>query len=479
LNSKHMEHTSDKDPHGNFHNHIIQIAEKVNREDPKVIWVSFKIYNVSNIDSKKCLFLINIKIFYHWIDENLIGHKKGFLKRDEDTGEYPVPGVFDPGIIIMNGFRLSESERQFQVVNSETGQVKLGIRYRGQARILNMDLRYFPFDAQNLHIVLRPERLDRTMVKMRYLQEESTMDAHTNSEFKIFGFTARRYETDPETSSTHKIYSSLHIVILVQRESGWFVNNVMFSSFILAIVCWATFGMHHGQMELTTLALLAIIANKFVCGNLTVKVPYRTLLDMYVDASFLTQIVTIICNVIRENYPIESKNKLQNWETIMLLFQIVWFGIFHIWLCLKLLKYNQHIQLWKAAAHNISVPFHTHLLTDFSGIFPNYSKKQKEMVRSHAEDTVNVIDGVKNDNILLEHQIGSHYLDRQRTVSQFETRIINKNEKEKRVITGNSLKGSNKLLCHQHSYTGDDSNPLEGSNRASLRMVYSFSGVDD
>ena len=478
-----MEQNSDSILHSN----LFQIAEKANPDDPKVVWVSFKIYNVSNIDSKSCLFLINIKIFYHWIDEKLIGYKKGFLKRDDDTGEYPVQGLFDPGIIVMNGFHLLEIERQFQVVISETGQVKLGIRYRGQARIINMDLKFFPFDAQNLHIVLRPERLDMAVVKMRYLEEESTMDSHTNSEFNIFGFTARRYTTDREASTTHKIYSSIHIIILVQRESGWFVNNLMFSSFILAIVCWATFAMESGRMELTMLALMASIANKFVCGNLTVKVPYRTLLDIYVDASFLTQILTVLCNLVREAYPLHSEKKFQNWEFILLLFQVLWFIIFHIWFSLKLWRYKRHVQKWKVAAQTFSVPFHAHALSEYSGIFTDNAKKQNELAKSYVEELADFIVGDKSSETIEETHLGSHFLDRQKTINNIETKFVNNffdgqkqdQQKEKSQKSSNYLKESNQLLRNKHSFTGDDSNPLEGSNRASLRVVYSFSGIDD
>ncbi len=55
-------------------------------------------------------------------------------------------------------------------------------------------------------------------------------------------------------------------------------------------------------MELTMLALLASIENKYVAGERLPKVPYRTLIDKNVDASFMTQIFTVISTVLVENY---------------------------------------------------------------------------------------------------------------------------------------------------------------------------------
>jgi hypothetical protein len=76
----------------------------------------------------------------------------------------------------------------------------------------------------------------------------------------------------------------------------------MISSFVLASVTCVTFAIEVGRMELTMLALLASIENKYVAGERLPKVPYRTLIDKNVDASFMTQIFTVISTVLVENY---------------------------------------------------------------------------------------------------------------------------------------------------------------------------------
>jgi hypothetical protein len=48
-----------------------------------------------------------------------------------------------------------------------------------------------------------------------------------------------------------------------------------------------------GKLDLTNTALLASIAHKFVVGDELPKVPYRTLLDWYVDGCFLLQFLVV------------------------------------------------------------------------------------------------------------------------------------------------------------------------------------------
>ena len=49
-----------------------------------------------------------------------------------------------------------------------------------------------------------------------------------------------------------------------------------------------------GKLDLTNTALVASIAHKFVVGDELPKVPYRTLLDYYVDGCFVLQFIVVI-----------------------------------------------------------------------------------------------------------------------------------------------------------------------------------------
>jgi hypothetical protein len=81
-----------------------------------------------------------------------------------------------------------------------------------------------------------------------------------------------------------------------------------------------------------------------VAGERLPKVPYRTLIDKYVDASFMTQIFTVISTVLVENY--EEKDLWLVGENLNLWFFVIQaslFTLFHIYFCYELYQYNLEI----------------------------------------------------------------------------------------------------------------------------------------
>jgi hypothetical protein len=220
---------------------------------------------------------------------------------------HEVKGMFDPGVQISNEFELHESHKHFEILNSQTGRVQLSAHYRGKLFMMEMGLTYFPFDAQNLQIILKPHKLDESKVILKYSSEESVSDFHPVHEWRFVGFCAKHYRTDPSTSSTGKIYSSLHVVTCVQRESRWFVNNILIPSFILTVVSWASFGLYPSdeyavRMALAMEIILATLANKFVVAEELPKVPYRSLVDIYLDVSFTCQVIAVFATILVSLY---------------------------------------------------------------------------------------------------------------------------------------------------------------------------------
>ena len=71
----------------------------------------------------------------------------------------------------------------------------------------------------------------------------------------------QRYTTDPLDSSTKKVYSCLHIVVLTQREHGWYVNNILFPTSCLTLLTFIVFAFDTkeigGRMETAVSLLLA------------------------------------------------------------------------------------------------------------------------------------------------------------------------------------------------------------------------------
>jgi hypothetical protein len=277
----------------------ISSVAKIEKKKPKLVSISIKIYSISDINCVEATFQASFKLFMRWEDPKLVGQKEGYLKQGAEEGEYEVPGIFNPDIQVTNEFELEETGRELRVLDSSTGRVKLSVAYKGKLFMMEMGLKFFPFDAQNLQIILKPHKLEEQKVVLRYSSDESASDFHPVHEWRFVGFCAKHYRTDPNTSTTNKIYSSLHIVICVQRESGWFINNIIIPTFVLTMVAWATFGLYPtGQyavrMNASVGTILATIENKFAAGDSLSKVPYRSMVDLYIDMSFICQAIAVI-----------------------------------------------------------------------------------------------------------------------------------------------------------------------------------------
>ena len=89
------------------------------------------------------------------------------------------------------------------------------------------------------------------------------------------------------------MYSCLHIIVLVERESAWYTRNIMMPEAALVLLTFVCFLMDvddiGSRMETAVALLLANIATKFVVSDYMPKVPYRTIVDLYMDACFFNQ----------------------------------------------------------------------------------------------------------------------------------------------------------------------------------------------
>ncbi|KAH8061310.1 GABA-A receptor [Aureococcus anophagefferens] len=219
----------------------------------KRIRVGYKINGIRNVNSIDCTFTIDFKVFYYWTDYRVKGRPKGTVV---DIHE---PDLFQPELIISNEAELSLTHWEFQVKDPKTGLLKLSEYYRGKLLIPNMSLHFFPFDVQNLRICIKPHK--------------KTID---------------------------EVYSSLHIIVLVERESDWHIRMIMLPILLIAVcsLCCFAFGVDDiaGRMETAVALMLTNVATKFTITDYMPKVPYRTLCDFYLDVCFFCQFGVTLSN---------------------------------------------------------------------------------------------------------------------------------------------------------------------------------------
>ena len=317
---------------------------KGEEKKPTVVLVSFKINNVSEIDVFKGTFVVNISIFYHWEDPVLIGRPLGTLSEQDLS--------MNPDMIVINDLDLQETREHYglELLNTYTGAVKQSRHYKGRVFLLSLDLLTFPFDCHNLSLNLRSKKNDFNNVVLEYFSEESTVDAHPQHEWLFHGYTALTFETLPKYSTTGKCYSSMHVVVQVQRHSGWYKNNVLIPFFFLTLVSWASYSLPPnlaGLYDLSVLTLIASMLCKIAVKERLAKVPYRTMADWYIDISFLCQLFSVLSMVLKD-WVVWVSTDL---HMTLLYVNIGIYAIFHIWFCAHLYHHSVDVKDWKERAN--------------------------------------------------------------------------------------------------------------------------------
>ncbi|KAH8055520.1 GABA-A receptor [Aureococcus anophagefferens] len=202
----------------------------------KRIRVGYKINGIRNVNSIDCTFTIDFKVFYYWTDYRVKGRPKGTVV---DIHE---PDLFQPELIISNEAELSLTHWEFQMA----------------------------------------------------------IEHHARHEWRVIGSCTAMYATNPEHSTTGKVYSSLHIIVLVERESDWHIRMIMLPILLIAVcsLCCFAFGVDDiaGRMETAVALMLTNVATKFTITDYMPKVPYRTLCDFYLDVCFFCQFGVTLSN---------------------------------------------------------------------------------------------------------------------------------------------------------------------------------------
>lgn len=207
-----------------------------NASDPLEVEIGYKVNCVSDIQVISSTFTVDIKLFYRWKDPRAIGIAKGTYV---DVHE---KGLFEPEIVVCNAHALELTSETTKISDSTTGELKRTLDYKGSLFITKMDLKLFPFDCQNLELVLKPRvKPSSEVVLVPAAADKCAFQRAVIHEWNIVGHIAKEFLTDPSQSTTHKQYSTVYIVIQAQRQPGWFVNNVFIVSASLLIFTWTTY----------------------------------------------------------------------------------------------------------------------------------------------------------------------------------------------------------------------------------------------
>jgi len=278
--------------------------EKGKQSSARKVFVSLRILRLDSIDESADTFDSSMLLFLVWEDPSLTDDKNfgDELSVDEFEGN---PKVFKPNITMPN---MKEGQDDFWTPKGDSRPKVLpafllpGLFDADVKKILlhvlpvtgtfneEYELGSFPFDVQKFHFIFRPKEDHRTvelcsLIGTRFNSTLSAFVQQTSPGFTIF---YPRVECELDTVSMNRPYSTLKIVVIAERRSGFFIYT-FYSMMIIVQLC--TFMLFAGDYSVDNRfpnllsLLLTITALKFVANEILPRISYTTMLDEFMFVS--------------------------------------------------------------------------------------------------------------------------------------------------------------------------------------------------
>jgi hypothetical protein len=238
---------------------------------------------------------------------------EGIHNLDEKTGGWdvdyylyekwtPHPG-FTPQTEIVN-----ELSRQdfagFDLVELKNGLCERSRRLHSTLRV-DYDLRRFPFDDQNLLLVLSDAQFDASQLLYRDRPTVADLDAHVFTQVSgwripspiVYSHDVRRF-TGEEGSPR---YDYATFAVPVERRTIFHVTKYFFPLLLIVVVGFSVFWIEpddlNTQVSIGVTCLLAAIAFQYAESSSLPEVAYLTLADRVYVACYLAIVLTMLESV--------------------------------------------------------------------------------------------------------------------------------------------------------------------------------------
>jgi hypothetical protein len=263
--------------------------------NPIEVTVSLHVVNIASIDEVSEQFALDAYMFERWIDKRLAYSPIG----PQDQVRNYEPGQIWTPQLEMNNAASPRTRGEISIMVSPDGTVRYAERL-----MVNLSsrfaLRRFPFDRQQLIIIIHPFLAYGPHIKFK-LNNTSTWTA---SEFQSFSSLAQWHLMGMSSElTTAPIYGGLtmpeaRFQIGVERRSSFYLWKVFIPLLLMVFLSWAVFWVEasdlSNQIQIAVTTILTVIAFAFAISATMPRLPYLT----YIDAFFLECYIYVFIAVV-------------------------------------------------------------------------------------------------------------------------------------------------------------------------------------
>ena len=265
--------------------------------DGKPIDVVLRLHvlNLAAINEVTEQFQVDAYLFERWTDKRLAYTSEG---PQDQVRNYSQGQIWVPQIEMINAAS-PRMRGEVSIMVSPDGTVNYAERLLVELSS-RFELRRFPFDKQQLVVIIHPFLADGPRIRFKF-DNESTWTA---SEFKSFSSLAQWDLIGVHsTLMVAPTYGGLTVPearfeIDVERRSSFYIWKVFLPLLLMVFLSWAVFWIEAGdlsnQIQVAVTTILAVIAFAFAISATMPRLPYLT----YIDAFFLECYIYVFLAVV-------------------------------------------------------------------------------------------------------------------------------------------------------------------------------------
>jgi len=274
---------------------------------PTVVDIAMYVTEIGNIDVMRDRASFSGYAEFSWCDPRhafdaaQAGVEQKIFMGDSSLKRFGV--AWQPDLRIANGIgAVRVSKRVIMVKPDGTTRVE-GIFDADIA--VDYDLRRFPLDRQVIPIEVESFTWNEDRMTLRARTERVGFnEAIAIAEWRITGIKSR-VDAASEVQD-ERPFSRFVVDLHVARESGFYLYKVALPLCLIVALTWAVFWMKDepfaGRTRVSLTGVLTIVAYQFAIGNTLPRVPYLTLMDKLMIASFTLIAVTVVENLLVAHY---------------------------------------------------------------------------------------------------------------------------------------------------------------------------------
>jgi hypothetical protein len=269
-----------------------QVSERPPSAEPTQVHAGLYYIDISEINGATETYTATAYLALQWTDPRL-----RFVSQDENKVVlYRPEEIWTPSVEIINAQKVDDQIAPMCTVTSD-GTVYL---VRRVVVLLNtqMDLRRFPFDRQNLDLIIESSSRYGSS-DLVFLPDPIQSGLGKDIVSRGWSYAPLTWKViDQPFANTQQTYSRMIFTFVAKRNGEYFIWKIIFPTVVFVLLTWTIFWMPVHEVQTALLVSITVLLTAVAFGNLTdallPRLGYRTWLDQFQLGSFLFMVSTVV-----------------------------------------------------------------------------------------------------------------------------------------------------------------------------------------